>query len=98
MVERDDTVLRLCSATKRSIPTDLTSALRVARRLLEQARLRGARCPESDPRALFTGVADTHDFANAVAVSAGGGTDAGHVGSYRRLADTGRAAKPSPTH
>jgi len=89
-------LLRLLLGDKRSIPHRLDSALRVARRLLSRARLRGATLSGVDARALFTGVCRTHDFANAVAGVRRRGTDAGHVGSYRRLADTGRRQPSHP--
>jgi phytoene dehydrogenase-like protein len=73
MVERDDAVLRLLLGDKRSIPTDLTSAVQVARRLLEQGTPAWRRLSGVDARALFTGVA-AHTISQMPSlVSAGAG-------------------------
>src|SRR5258708_14335660 len=73
MVERDDAVLRLLLGDKRSIPTDLTSAVRVARRLLEQGTPAWRTLSGVDARALFTGVA-AHTISQMPSlVSAGAG-------------------------
>ncbi|MCW2625913.1 MAG: phytoene dehydrogenase-like oxidoreductase [Mycobacterium sp.] len=73
LVDRDGAVLKLLLGDKRSIPADPFTAIRVARRLLEQGTPAWRALSGGDARALFTGVA-AHTISQMPSlVSAGAG-------------------------
>ncbi len=73
LVSRDDGVLKLLLGDKRSIPTDISAAIHVARRLIEQGTPAWRALAGADARALFTGVA-AHTISTMPSfVSAGAG-------------------------
>ena len=73
LVEHDDGVLKLLLGDKRSIPTDLQAAIRLAPRLIEQGTSAWRALSGDDARALFSGVA-AHTISQMPSmVSAGAG-------------------------
>ena len=57
LVSRDDGVLKVLLGDKRSVPTDIPAAIRVAWRLIQQGTPAWRMLSGEDARALFTGVA-----------------------------------------
>ena len=73
LVDHDDGVLKLLLGDKRSIPTDLPAAIRLAPRLVEQGTPAWRALSGDDARALFSGVA-AHTISQMPSmVSAGAG-------------------------